>query len=269
MNVAIIGCGYVGIAVARYWSQLGLVVTATTTTEARVADLETVATRVLVVKGDDEAALQAAIQNQDTLLLSVGARNADVYEDTYLRTAQTLVKVLEQVPSVQQVIYTGSYAVYGDRQGDWVDEESPLSPANRNGEILAETEQVLLSARNLKVCILRLGGIYGPGRELAKIFGRLVGTTQAGDGKDRTNWVHIDDIVAVIEFARQHKLQGIYNLVNEVPLTRRELLERVCDRHKLPQVAWDSSAQKVRPYNACVSNQKLLAAGYKFIHPEI
>ena len=269
MNVAIIGCGYVGTAVARYWSQMGLVVTATTTTEERVADLEAVATRVLVVKGDDEAALQSAMQNQDTLLLSVGARNADVYEATYLRTAQTLVKVLEQVSSVQQVIYTGSYAVYGDRQGEWVDEESPLSPASRNGEILAETEQVLLSARNLKSCILRLGGIYGPGRELVKIFGRLAGTTQPGDGKDRTNWVHLDDIVAVVEFARRHKLQGIYNLVNEVPLTKRELFDRVCERHNLPQVTWNPSEQKVRPYNARVSNQKLLAAGYKFVHPEI
>lgn len=272
MNIAIVGCGYVGKAIARYWRQeLGVVVTATTTTQDRVAELSAIAQRVVVVKGNDPVGLQSVLQNQETVLLSVGATNAQVYEETYLHTAQTLVSVLKQVPTVRQVIYTGSYSVYGDRDGVWVDESSPIAPATPNNQILAQTEQVLLSASspNLNVCIFRLGGIYGPGRELVKIFGRVAGTTRPGNGSDVTNWVHLDDIVGAIEFARQHRLQGIYNLVNDAYLSSFELLDQVCEQHNLPKVIWDDSTKSVRPYNARVSNQKIKDAGYQLIYPKI
>lgn len=273
MNVAIIGCGYVGKAIADYWChELGFHVTATTTHPENVPILEDHAQRVVVVKGNDADGLLSVLQNQETVLLSVGARSGDlnIYAQTYLHTAQTLVSVLQQVPTVRQLIYTGSYAVYGDKDGAWVDESSPVAPANQNGQILAQTEQVLLSANNdtLRVCILRLGGIYGPGRELVKIFGRVAGTTRAGNGYDATNWIHLDDIVGAIEFARSHQLQGIYNLVDDTRLTSRELITRVCERHHLPRVVWDSSLKSVRPYNARVRNQKIKDAGYQLTHPQ-
>lgn len=272
MNVAIIGCGYVGCAVAQFWQQkMTFVVTATTTTPERVPELQTVAQQVVVVQGNDSDLLKSVLKNQDVVLLSVGAKSADVYEETYLHTAQTLVSVLKQIPSVQQLIYTGSYAVYGDRNGAWVDEESLIAPAHQNGQILSDTEQVLLSgsSENLRVCILRLGGIYGPGRELVKIFGRYAGTTRPGNGKDTTNWIHLDDIIGGIKFVRRNRLQGIYNLVDDAHLTTGELLDRVCETHNLPKVKWDSSQESKRPYNAKVSNKKIKDAGYKFIHPQM
>lgn len=272
MNVAIIGCGYVGCAVAQFWQQkMTFVVTATTTTPERVPELQTVAQQVVVVQGNDSDLLKSVLRNQDVVLLSVGAKSADVYEETYLHTAQTLVSVLKQIPSVQQLIYTGSYAVYGDRNGAWVDEESLIAPAHQNGQILSDTEQVLLSgsSENLRVCILRLGGIYGPGRELVKIFGRYAGTTRPGNGKDTTNWIHLDDIIGGIKFVRRNRLQGIYNLVDDAHLTTGELLDRVCETHNLPKVKWDSSQESKRPYNAKVSNKKIKDAGYKFIHPQM
>jgi nucleoside-diphosphate-sugar epimerase len=270
MNIAIIGCGYVGYAIAQYWQQNSFfVLTATTTTPERVPALQSVA-KTLVVSGNDPEALQSVLQNQDVVLLSVGAKNANVYEETYLHTARNLVSVLRQIPSVRQLIYTASYSVYGDRKGAWVSEETPVAPANSSGEILSQTEDVLLSAEseNLRVCILRLGGIYGPNRELVKIFSRVPGTTRPGNGEDVTNWIHLDDIVGAIEFVRQHNLQGIYNLVDDAHLTSRELLATLLTKHNLPQVIWDSSQTSNRPYNAKVSNQKIKEAGYQLIHPK-
>lgn len=271
MNVTIIGCGYVGRAVAQLWQQQGLTVTATTTTPERISDLKQIANQAIVLQGSDASQLETLLKNQQVVLLSVGAKNRSVYEDAYLTTAKTLVEVLRQNSSVQQVIYTGSYAVYGDHQGDWVTEETPASPANRNGEILTETEQVLLSAASdrLKVCVLRLGGIYGPGRELIKIFAQIAGTTRPGDGTDISNWVHLDDIVRAIEFARTQQLQGIYNLVQDHSITTGELFERLFAQHNLPSVNWDATQPSTRPYNARVSNQKLRAAGFLLQHPKI
>lgn len=271
MKVAIVGCGYVGTRVAKNLrSKSDYTVTATTTTVSRVVELEGVAQRVAVLKGNDKEAMTAVLQKQDAVMLCVGAPNSHTYQESYLDTATTLVSVLKEIPTVKQVIYTGTYSVYGDRQGELVNEDSPVAPANQNGDILAETERVLLAASspNLKVSILRLGGIYGPGRELVKIFGRWAGSTRPGRGEDATNWVHLDDIVGGLTFALENGFQGVYNLVGDVSLSSGELLDRICEANNLPKVSWDGSPS-VRPYNARVSNLKIQAAGYQFVHPEM
>ncbi|HLO84111.1 MAG TPA: NAD-dependent epimerase/dehydratase family protein [Nostocaceae cyanobacterium] len=272
MNIAIIGCGYVGYTIAQYWRQnTNFVITTTTTTPERVPILETVAQKVIVTKGNDLEGLKAVLHNQDAVLLSVGAKNPNLYEETYLHTAKNLVSLLRTSITIRHLIYTGSYSVYGDRNGVWVDEETPPAPANLNAHILRKTEEILLAAENenLRVCVLRLGGIYGPGRELIKIFSRAAGTTRPGSGEDITNWIHLDDIVGAIEFARQHRLQGIYNLVDDGHLTSRELIDGVLTKHNLSNVIWDAANKSNRPYNAWVSNQKLKDAGYQLIHPQI
>ena len=275
MNVAIIGCGYVGITVARHWQQENHYrITATTTTPERVTELQQVAQQVVVTKGNDATALRSVVQDQDIILVSVAPSRvfgASSYEQTYLHTAKNLVNVLSEAPTVKQIIYTGSYSVYGDRNGAWVDEESPVAPANQNGQILCDTEQVLLTAASAerRVCILRLGGIYGPERELTKIFSRVFGTTRTGTGDDFTNWIHLDDIVLAVAFAASQRLSGIYNLVGDRPSTSRDLLNYLCQQHNLPPVKWDATAASVRPYNSRVNNRKLKAAGYNFVHPEI
>ncbi|MEA5577656.1 SDR family oxidoreductase [Anabaena sp. UHCC 0451] len=272
MNIAIIGCGYVGYSVAHHWQQnKNFIITTTTTSPERVDGLKTVSQRVMVTKGNDYETLKSVLKNQDVVLLTVGAKSGTTYEETYLETAKTLVSILKYSPNIHQLIYTGSYSVYGDRNGVWVDEETPPAPANLNAQILRKTEDVLLSAENesLRVCILRLGGIYGPGRELVKIFGRVAGTTRPGKGEDTTNWVHLDDIVGAIEFALHHRLQGIYNLVDDAHLTSKQLIDNVFTKHNLPNVVWDVTNKNNRQYNAWVSNQKIKDAGYKFIHPQI
>jgi len=214
MNIAIIGCGYVGYAVSKYWqTNRNINLTVSTTNPDRVSQLETVANQVIVTTGNDLEGLKSVLKSQDVVLLSVGAKNQDQYEEAYLNTAKNLVSILPEFPKIHQLIYTGSNSIYGDRNGVWVDEETPPAPANRNNQILRKTEDILLSAENenLRVCILRLGGIYGAERELLKIFSKIAGTTRPGNGEEITNWIHLDDIISCIEFARQNRLQGIYN----------------------------------------------------------
>lgn len=271
MQITIIGCGYVGMAAARYWRNQGWTVTGTTTTPDRVPQLEEVVDRAQVARGDDARALHASLQGQQAVLLSIGAPHPSAYEKTYLDTARTLVDVLRGLPEIGYLLYTGSYSVYGDRDGAWITETTPATPANRNGEILHQTEQILLAAANdtLNVGILRLGGIYGPGRELDGILGWACGMTLSGDGSDFSNWVHLDDIVGALTFALKERLSGIYNLVGDEPLPRAELLKRLCAQRALPPVRWEGSDQGTKPYNARVSNQKLKAAGYGLVHPQI
>lgn len=270
LNIGIIGCGYVGTAAARRWREFGHSITATTTRSDRLEELEQVAQQVVVVKGNDSEALASMVENQDIILLTVGAHKSDLYREAYLDTANTLMPILKQSPRVQQLIYTSSYSVYGNQQGAWVDETTPVKPVDDNGKILHRTEQVLLEAQSdrLNVCILRLGGIYGPDRELVRILSRLAGKTRPGSGDDWSNWIHLEDIVEAIAFVCRQRCQGIYNLVNDVPLPMRELLDRLCEQHGVEPITWDPSQPSLRPYHARVSNQKLKRAGFELRYPE-
>ena len=267
MKAAIIGCGYVGMAIAKHWRSQGIDVLATTTQEKRVAALSALADSVEVLTGTDADQLIEALSDRQIVLLSVASKRGASYADTYLNTAKTIARVLPQTP-VEQLIYTSTCSVYGDHRGAWVTEMMPPTPATDNGKIIEKTEEVLLSAATpqQKVCILRLGGIYGPGRTLKKIYSRAAGTTRPGQGKEATNWVHLNDIVSGIDWAKEKQLAGIYNLVQEEVPTVRELIERVCDRHHLTAVKWDESQPSTRK-NVRVSNAKIKSTGYQFIHP--
>lgn len=270
----ILGCGYVGRQVAQEWLSQGLNVTVTTTTAAKVSELAAIHNgnrhpTALVLQGNDAAALASLLAGQDTVLVSVASQGKRTYQDTYLATAQTLAQVLPQT-SVRQVIYTGSFGVYGNHGGHWVTEETAIAPTTENSQIMADAEHCLLTiaSEQQSVCVLRLGGIYGPGRELLKIFRRRSGTTMDSDGKDPSNWVHLDDIVGAIDFARTHRLNGIYNLVQDTILSRRDLLDRLFQTYNLAGVEWNPQVEGRRSHSVKVSNQKLKDAGYSFIHTD-
>lgn len=274
-KVAIIGCGYVGMAVAYYWQKQGHFVTVTTTREERVAELEKVAAQVVIMQGNDAKAVQSLVQNQDTCLLSVAPIStrqvdAEVYRETYIPTAKNLVAALQETPTVKEVIYLSSCSVYGNKNGEWVDETSRVDTDNEYNQVLYETEQILLNSacEDLKVCILRLGGIYGLGRELIKRLSRLAGKTLPGSGESFACWIHLDDIVRAVDFARQKRLNGIYNLVNDLRWTSRELCDYVCDHQGLERIVWDADKPSFRVLNARIKNQKIKEAGYQLIHPE-
>ncbi|MEO1374865.1 MAG: SDR family oxidoreductase [Cyanobacteria bacterium J06635_10] len=275
-NIAIIGCGYVGTAASRYWyEQKGHSVTATTTREERVTELESIATQVVVMKGEDSQAVKSLLQNRDTVVLSIAPISdrqvdAEVYRDTYIPTAKNLVAALQETQGVKQLIYLSSCSVYGNKKGEWVDETSPVDTNGGYNEVLCEAEQLLLNSasEDVKITILRLGGIYGPKREITKRFGRIAGKTMAGSGATFTSWIHLDDVIAAMDFLCQRRLGGIYNLVNDFNLTIRELSDKVCDREGLERILWDDTKPSYRFLNARVSNEKIKAAGYKLIHSD-
>jgi nucleoside-diphosphate-sugar epimerase len=241
-----------------------------------VAALTETVSKAVVMKGHDLAAVHSLLEGQDTLVVSIaptGSQEAatTTYETTYLDTANNLVIALSEAPNIRQVVYLSSCSVYGDRQGEWVDETANIDLLDRKSQVIYEAEQIILQAANeaQKVCVLRLGGIYGPSRELVNMFGGLAGMTMPGKGDRFINWVHRDDIISAIEFARLNELDGIYNLVDDSQLTVKQQVKRVCDSYGLPPVHWDASKFSPPRKSLQVNNQKLKAAGYDLIHPQI
>ncbi|MDJ0842790.1 SDR family oxidoreductase [Crocosphaera sp.] len=274
-KVSIIGCGYVGKAVANYWYKKGYFVTGTTTREEKISELESITNNCIVTTGENLQGIETVIRDQETILVSIAPISdrqvdAEAYAQTYLPTAKNLVKALENNSTVKQVIYLSSGSVYGDKKGEWVDETSPLDTDSEYSQILVDAENVILglNKETIKVCLLRLGGIYGPRRELDKRIGRLTGKTLPGSGENWTGWIHLDDIVEGIEFVHEKGCQGVYNLVNDVKLTSKDLCNLICDRQRLKRVSWDGSKPPFSALNARVDNSKIKQEGYQFIYPD-
>lgn len=272
MKLAIIGCGYVGSAVARLWHQAGHEVTVTTTTPAKQQQLQAIASKVAVVTGNDLTGLKKIVAERDVVLLSVGSkqRTPETYRQAYLETAQNVVAAIRATPGVKQLIYTSSYGILKDNSGATIDETVTVEPKDEFSAILHQTEQELLSVpESDRTCILRLAGIYGPQRELIKIFRRVAGSTRPGSGHEYTNWIHLEDIVRAIDFVRAKQLQGIYHLNSDEVLTLKEFFERLFSAHNLPPVTWDSSQTSTRASNIKLSNQKIEDAGFELAHGQI
>ncbi|MGL4880044.1 MAG: NAD-dependent epimerase/dehydratase family protein [Waterburya sp.] len=273
MKVAIIGCGYVGSEVARLWKAAGDEVTVTTTTPEKREQLQAIASEVVILTGNDLPSLQKVVAEKDIILLSVGAkqRTAEGYRQAYLETAENLMSAIGNNSKVKQLIYTSSYGIINNTSGDLVDETVAVNPVSEGNKIMYQTEQVLQKTltSELKTCIFRLSGIYGQGRELSKIFQKRAGTTQPGTGENYTNWVHLDDIVGAIAFAREKQLEGIYNLNSDQVLTSKEFFDNLFQAHNLPSITWDTSQPSTRSFNLKLDNQKLKNAGFKFQHPHI
>lgn len=96
-----------------------------------------------------------------------------------------------------RVMLVSSTAVYGNHEGDWVDENTPANPPRFNGEVLLETEG-WLAAQNLPAIIVRLSGLYGPGR--AGLFERLLAGKVCVPRRQPfwSNRMHVDDAAAAI-----------------------------------------------------------------------
>lgn len=266
MKIGIIGCGYVGQAAALQWKKTaGHEISATTRSVEKMSHLQTIVDHVYLLNASHP--LQTFIEQQEVLLIAVAPGGTSDYIATYLETAKSVAEAVERAPHLQQIIYTSSTSVYGDHQGAWVNEMTPLIPANENGWILAETEKILLGCASecRKACVFRLGEIYGPGREIAQRLRRMQGRVFAGMGEAYTNLIHLEEIVRASDFALTHRLSGLYNLCEDYHLPRRELYDKLCREEGLPAIQWDPSQVNPHAGNKRVSNEKLKEAGFDFL----
>lgn len=273
-NIAILGCGYVGTKLAEYWTNTGQTTTVTTTTQNKITKLSKITTHIYVMNGDNKEMMHSLLNKQNVLVVCIAPvsnKNVDasIYEKTYLNTANVISNVIESYPNIKQIIYVSSVGIYGNHNGNWVTESTIIQPSNKKDSVLYQTEQVFLemNSSNLKTCVLRLGGIYGPNRELLNMIGGLSGMTLPGDGSRYVNWIHLDDIVQAIEFARVKELEGIYNLVDDSYMTIKEQCQLIHSEYNLEPIYWDSSLLSIKEKSLRVSNEKLKRVGYKLKHP--
>jgi nucleoside-diphosphate-sugar epimerase len=151
---------------------------------------------------------------------------------------RNLIAACSRSRTVRAYVFTGNTAPYGDRGDTWVDEDTPPEPSYPLGHVMVEAEQAIMEmvrAHNFPAMILRVGTVYGPERDLVDAV--LSGTaTLIGDGQNFIPYVHVDDLIAVLErVVRDGQPGAIYNVADDEPLRALELYSAV--RQRLGMVA--------------------------------
>ena len=154
-----------------------------------------------------------AIGEADAMLVSIPQ---DEHGDPVLRTCGD---ALTRAPHLKAIVYLSTIGVYGDRAGAWVDETSEPEPDTKRGCGRLAAERGWLEfgeRRGIPVAVLRLAGIYGPGRnaltQVARGDARRI--VKAGQIFNR---IHVGDIAQAIDAALTLRAAGIFNVADDEP----------------------------------------------------
>jgi nucleoside-diphosphate-sugar epimerase len=199
----------------------------------------------------------------DTLFFTASAdrRDEDAYRAVYVHALQSLLEGLRAAACpLERVFFTSSTAVYGQSNGEWVDESSATEPGGFNGKVLLEAEKLIDDAPELGVNV-RLSGIYGPGRT------RLVRKVWSGEARATDGWtnrIHVEDCAGVL-----HHLMGLSNPEplylgsDDLPATTAEVVNWMAQQLGKPT---PPPAPTTRRNKRC-RNARLRESGYRFIYP--
>ena len=217
------GHGYSAQALARClpsnWSVIG-------TTRSETAQRADERTRLVQFPGDD---LTSAIASATHILISAGPTDQG---DPVL--AHLCDQIAARARDLTWVGYLSTTGVYGDHQGGWVTEDTPLTPATARGIARVKAEAEWQSIPDLPLHIFRLAGIYGPGRgPFAKVRkGTARRIIKPGQVFSR---IHVDDIAQVLLASINQPAPGaIYNLCDDDPAPPQDVIAYAAELLGLP-----------------------------------
>lgn len=235
-----LGHGYSAQALARLLIPQGWQVTGTTRTKEKAAQLEKTGVTPLVWPGTN---LRRYLSGVDAVLVSAGP-GAD--GDPVLSVAADDIKHV--APRLSWCGYLSTTGVYGDHQGRWVNEETPLTPSTERGRARVKAEAAWQSIPKLPLHIFRLAGIYGPDRgPFAKVQD---GTARRIIKENQVfSRIHVEDIAQVLAASLAQPNPGaIYNLCDDDPAPPEDVIAYAAELLGMPvPPAVDFDAAQMTP----------------------
>jgi len=206
--------------------------------------------------------------NADVIVITLtpSTISEEGYRKAYLETSQAIIAALDaQNHQPRLIVFVSSTSVYGQKKGEWVDETTPTEPSSFSGKILLATESLWQQSRYAS-CIVRLSGIYGPGRR------RLIEQVQHGQGTAAkpvlySNRIHADDAAAaifhLIEQSRHSAIEPLYLVSDSEPVPLHEVKQWLAQAMKLPtdHLTTQTTGRSFRGSKRC-SNTRLLDSGF-------
>ena len=230
-NLLIFGCGFSGEAIARLAAGNFAAITGTTRDAAKADRIRNAGAEPLVFDGETlSPELVSRLAGTTHLLVSIAPGEAG---DPVLNA---LEKAEAALPALKWTGYLSTVGVYGDHGGAWVDEQTEPRPVSKRSRQRLEAETAwreFAGARGLPLAVLRLSGIYGPGRNAFVNIANGTARRLVKPGQV-FNRIHRDDIAAAALAAARKKADGIFNITDDEPAPPQDV---VTFAHELAGVA--------------------------------
>jgi nucleoside-diphosphate-sugar epimerase len=272
-HLLILGAGFSGKAIGETFKTDGFSVSGTTRSAEKAESLRTLGMDPILYDGGAIPEALAADMARATHVVQSIAPGKD--GDPLFRAGMPLLSTL--MPKLEWAGYLSTVGVYGDHKGGWVDEETVLNPVSARSleRVGAETHWLGFGkAANVPVAVLRLAGIYGPGRNALRNMEE--GTARRLVKKDQVfNRIRVDDIGGAALFLAQKHLGGVWNITDDEPGPPQDMVAEAARLMGLPvppDIPFETAelspmARSFYGENKRVSNAKLHAAGFEFRFP--
>lgn len=256
LNVTVIGCGWLGLTLAKTLLSAGHKVQGSTTQASKLS--------ILKDAGFNGFQLDLTINSQisteiskitDVLVITI----PPIDKQQPKLYGEKLVELCRQFEDTTQVIFTSSTGIYPQKDGEFT--EDYIFSSEEQKTSLYHAEKELSSLLGSRLTVLRLGGLIGDKRH--PVYS-LQGKTGIQNPDGPINLVHQLDVIALLTQLIQQKTQGeIYNVVNPKKTSRKEYYNSVCDLLGLKRVSFQDGASLQRT----ISSKKVCAElGFTFKH---
>jgi nucleoside-diphosphate-sugar epimerase len=228
MAKLVIGCGYLGARVARKWRESGHSVAVVTRSDERAKRFRQQGYAAIVADVTRPETL-TQLPVAESVLFAVGMDRAskNSIQEVY---ADGMGNVLAALPAeTGRLVYISTTGVYGPADGSWVDEATVPAPQREGGQAsLAAEKRIAAHPLGQRSVILRLAGIYGPGR-VPFIRELRAGEPIPARASGWLNLIHVDDAAAVVAAAAEASLSenSVYCVSDGVPVERGEYYSEV------------------------------------------
>lgn len=197
-KISILGCGWLGLPLAKKLIENGYEVKGSTTSESKLELLKNAGISPYQIKMEENEItgnMESFLENTDVLLVDVPPKLRGDFTENFVQKIKNLIPFVEN-SKVEKVLFVSSTSVYGDTFPiQELDEESALNPDTESGKQLVEVEKLLQSNENFQTTVLRFGGLIGPERNPAKF---LAGKENVANPNAPINFIHQEDCIGII-----------------------------------------------------------------------
>ncbi|MCU0755551.1 MAG: SDR family NAD(P)-dependent oxidoreductase [Xanthomonadales bacterium] len=264
MTLLVVGAGDLGLRVAAAGVAAGRVVLAIKRTPVALP------AGVQGLWGDVAALDPGLLPAVDAVLycLTPDRRDPESYRQCYVERLRGLLALFDQCGHAPRLLFASSTAVYPVEDGRTVDEHYPIDVERErlpfNGQLLREAEWLL---HGREACALRIGGIYGPGRDMLLRRLRTPGATVQREPPLWTNRMHIADVARAVGFLLDlPSLPVAVNLVDDASVPQAEVLDGLAAMLGLPQLPGSAPTAGLTQGKR-VSNALLRGLGFRCRYP--
>ena len=216
-----LGHGYCAQALADRLMPLGWTVLGTTRSAEKAEEIAQTGVRPVMW---EEVTLRAALAEASHVLVSASPRDG---EDPSIAVLGDALR--ERAPDLDWVGYLSTTGVYGDHDGDWVDETTPLEPSTERGQLRVMAEREWQSIPGLPLHIFRIAGIYGPGRGPFNKVRKGTARRLIKPGQVFSR-IHVEDIAQVLQASIERPNPGAaYNVCDDDPAPPQDVIALAAD----------------------------------------